>query len=187
MPRRWNNRVFRGFPPWHARVGMVIISCLLIACDQAPRPPSAQNGPNQTTQWPTTLEAAVEDVIGRMNPQELDAFRSMSRKELVRLHHGLGRSIRNRYGLWNGNTQLMQSVCRHIRYKALCEPDTVSKLIIETAWETLQQRSLCEKSGGRWVHDGMFGQAQYCQYTYADGGKPCRSSKLSEVSNMMSM
>lgn len=38
-------------------------------------------------------------------------------------------------------------------------------------------RKLCERSGGRWVHDGMFGQAQYCQYTYADGGTPCRSSK----------
>ena len=41
----------------------------------------------------------------------------------------------------------------------------------------LYPRASCAVIGGRWVHDGMFGQAQYCLHSYPDAGKACQSSE----------
>ena len=37
-------------------------------------------------------------------------------------------------------------------------------------------RASCTVIGGRWVHDGILGQAQYCLHSYPDAGKACQSS-----------
>jgi hypothetical protein len=38
-------------------------------------------------------------------------------------------------------------------------------------------RASCAAIGGRWVYDGIFGQAQYCLHGYPDAGKACQSSE----------
>lgn len=40
----------------------------------------------------------------------------------------------------------------------------------------LYPRASCAMIGGRWVRDGIFGQAQYCFHSYPDAGKVCQSS-----------
>jgi hypothetical protein len=46
--------------------------------------------------------------------------------------------------------------------------------IVGIQW--LYPRASCAMIGGRWVRDGMFGQAQYCFHSYPDAGKACHSS-----------
>ncbi len=47
--------------------------------------------------------------------------------------------------------------------------------ILGVQW--LYPRISCVASGGEWVRDGIFGQAQYCLRSYPDAGKVCQSSK----------
>lgn len=54
----------------------------------------------------------------------------------------------------------------------------VSALSIE--W--LYPRVSCAVSEGKWIRDGIFGQAQYCLYSYSDVGKACQGSKDCEGS-----
>jgi hypothetical protein len=47
--------------------------------------------------------------------------------------------------------------------------------ILSIQW--LYPRATCAMIGGRWIRDGMFGQAQYCLHAYPDAGKECQSSE----------
>jgi hypothetical protein len=51
-------------------------------------------------------------------------------------------------------------------------------LVLVVAWGLwwLYPRISCASSGGRWVRDGIFGQAQYCRHNYSDAGKACTRS-----------
>jgi hypothetical protein len=42
-------------------------------------------------------------------------------------------------------------------------------------WQVYPRVS-CAVSGGRWIRDGILGQAQYCLRSYPDAGKACQSS-----------
>lgn len=41
----------------------------------------------------------------------------------------------------------------------------------------LYPRASCTLIRGRWIRDGIAGQAQYCLHSYPDAGKPCQSSE----------
>ena len=41
----------------------------------------------------------------------------------------------------------------------------------------LYPRASCAVIGGRWIRDGILGQAQYCLHSYPDAGKACQSSE----------
>jgi hypothetical protein len=43
--------------------------------------------------------------------------------------------IRNHYGLWHGNSRLIEAVCG-----GPCHPDDASIIIIEKVWDALQQQ-----------------------------------------------
>ncbi|MBW6516867.1 MAG: hypothetical protein K0B81_09705 [Candidatus Cloacimonetes bacterium] len=59
-------------------------------------------------------------------------LRETKRDDLIMFHHGAGAWIRNNFGLWQGNKELMES----------CDAlfaDSCSEMIIERAWEILQE------------------------------------------------
>jgi hypothetical protein len=61
----------------------------------------------------------------------------MDEGELINLHHSLGEYIRNEFGLWSGNDDLMSSCCAIAKTDKIHE-DTASTIIIEELWERLR-------------------------------------------------
>jgi hypothetical protein len=106
-------------------VVLLSISVPAMAQDEKPL------GPDK---WPTTVEAVVDDIIGTLSPEDKETVRNTQRENLILFHHGWGTGLRNHYGLWRGNSQLIESACGKP-----CHPDDASMIIIEKVWEALQR------------------------------------------------
>jgi len=85
--------------------------------------------------WPATVDEAAERIISGMSDEDKALVRSTKRDDLLMFHHGWGTGIRNDFGLWQGNTALLES-CGPIH------PDGCSMVIIERVWERLQEDGL---------------------------------------------
>ena len=90
----------------------------------------------ESKQWPKTVDDAVDLIIAHMSEEEKEELRGMSKKGLLTLHHELGMCIRNSFGLWEGNTELLES-CGSPAMK----PDSASAVMIRAVWRRLQGRS----------------------------------------------
>lgn len=90
--------------------------------------------------YPKTLPTNVEDAVHYLLMQLPDEHRAiltaMTRQELIGLHHGYGSGIRNGLGLWGQNRALMNDP----ELKGMA-PDDMSMILIEKAWELLQETS----------------------------------------------
>ena len=85
--------------------------------------------------WPTTLKAAVADIISIMSEADKATVRKTKKADLIQFHHGWGTGIRNHYGLWRGNHKLLESACGNP-----CVPDDASVIIIENVWKELRKQ-----------------------------------------------
>jgi hypothetical protein len=95
---------------------------------------AAQNQLQSSKDWPTTVDAAVHDILSNLSDEEKMQIRITRKDGLMQLHFGLVTGIRNRYGLLKGNDKLLLSACGHP-----CRPDDASVKIIEALWEALQK------------------------------------------------
>jgi len=59
----------------------------------------------------------------------------------MNFHFGLGMGIRNEYGLWSGNEELMDS-CREISGDKDHHVDSASTVIIKALWKYFQKHPL---------------------------------------------
>ena len=89
-----------------------------------------------TGQWPATLQEAVDKLVSGLSDHDKEKLRNTKREDLILFHMGWGMSIRNGYGLWGGNEELILSACGGKK----CHPDTASMNIIEKVWESLQEK-----------------------------------------------
>lgn len=83
--------------------------------------------------WPLTVDQAVDRILARLTPAEKQQIRQIPDHDLDLLHFGLGTTIRNKCGLWAGNTALL----------AACgspdlHPDVASGVIVRAVWERLR-------------------------------------------------
>jgi hypothetical protein len=85
--------------------------------------------------WPATLDEAVDLIISSMARDEKQEIQCMAEEDIIFLHFGLGRNIRNQCGLWAGNIELLHS-CGSERI----HPDDAAMVIIEALWRKLQTR-----------------------------------------------
>jgi hypothetical protein len=83
---------------------------------------------------PETLWKAVEAVLDGLSEKggQLEIFRDYREEELCLLHHGLGRAIRNKFGLWGDNTALINDLTKRA---GEMDADGMSSIIIITAWQ----------------------------------------------------
>lgn len=85
--------------------------------------------------WPRSLRAAIDQIVAELDAESLRDLREMPQENLCELHFGLGLWIRNGFGLWQGNRELL----------AECETDdadTASGIILLRLWEHV-------RAGGR--------------------------------------
>jgi hypothetical protein len=67
-----------------------------------------------------------------MKDADRTRIRDTKKEDLISFHHGWGTGIRDEFGLWRGNTNLM-TAC-HADH-----PDDASMVIIEAVWQKLQK------------------------------------------------
>lgn len=84
--------------------------------------------------WPVTIESAVKDLLSTMSDENKQLVKDTTKENLIRFHFGWGRSIRNHYGMWRGNDELIKAACGKP-----CHPDDASMVIIEAVWKALRR------------------------------------------------
>ena len=73
-------------------------------------------------------------MVYELSPDDMLIIKNTPRNELRIFHLDLGLWIRNNFGLWSGNTDLMLSTGPLVFL-----PDEASSIIIEALWERLHQ------------------------------------------------
>jgi hypothetical protein len=87
---------------------------------------------------PKTVEEAVDRLIDELSLKDRTTLSNLSEDELINLHISLGEYIRNEFGLWAGNKDLMASCCTIAQTEKIHE-DTASTIIIEELWKSLRE------------------------------------------------
>jgi len=85
--------------------------------------------------WPKTLDDAVTAIISKMTAENQEKIRNFTLNEVHMCHFGWGLSIRNRFGLWAGNEELLRSCDPEYMH-----PDKASGIIMEAVWKKLQDK-----------------------------------------------
>lgn len=82
-------------------------------------------------------------VLDQILPQEQkDHLKGMKKEDLIMLHHGFGTGLRNGFGLWHGDSQIVKDYGGG-------DPDDVSMKLIEEYWATLHaEPKLQTEQGG---------------------------------------
>ena len=83
--------------------------------------------------WPKTVDDAVDMLIVHMSEEEKEQVRNTSEEGLIALHPDLGMCIRNSFGLWEGNEELLETCGSPAMH-----PDSASAVIIEATRERLR-------------------------------------------------
>jgi hypothetical protein len=86
---------------------------------------------------PITVDQAVERLISDLSFKDKTTFANMAEVELSVLHTTVGEYIRNEFGLWSGNKDLMTSCCFFAKRDKVSEEDA-SSIIIRELWKRLR-------------------------------------------------
>lgn len=87
---------------------------------------------------PRSVDEAVERLISELSLKDRVAIAKMNKRELSAIHVTLGPGIRERYGFWTGNEELMES-CRIQSGKDKFDVSTGSAMIIDVMWARLRR------------------------------------------------
>jgi len=80
------------------------------------------------TGWPETVKEAVDRFVGYLSNEDKEYMKTHSRTDDLQMWITMGREIRNRFGLWQGNKMLMEDAKRE-------HPDDVSAIILDLVWD----------------------------------------------------
>lgn len=78
------------------------------------------------------MEEAVPRLLEILGPEPKKELRELKADDLILCHFGLAMYVRNEFGLWNDNKELMLSS------GYLFDADGCSNEIVKRAWEKLQ-------------------------------------------------
>jgi uncharacterized protein DUF6794 len=83
--------------------------------------------------YPNTVQEAVDRLLAELPIDQQNEIASMSEDDLHLLHFGLGIKIRNEFGFFDGNDELMED-CGEMH------EDECSEVIIKALWERLKDK-----------------------------------------------
>ena len=81
-------------------------------------------------EYPKTIDEAVERLLKELSDKDKAEIAAMKKEDLIDLHFGLGRYIRNNFGLYDGDDALKTDWSEH--------DDSCSSRIIDALWERLK-------------------------------------------------
>lgn len=85
--------------------------------------------------WPKNIKAAVNQLLIELPIEQKNKIVSYSEEELINLHFGMGTYIRNEFGLWHGNKDLLRECGKEDMH-----PDDASMVIIKALWKMLKEK-----------------------------------------------
>lgn len=87
--------------------------------------------------YPKTVAESVDRLMEMLTEEELKKIAAMKEDDLILLHMGLGTHIRNSFGLWADNKELLGD-CGG----GFIHPDSASSVIIKALWEKLKNYNI---------------------------------------------
>lgn len=103
---------------------------------EAPAPLPRESAEADT--WPRTVDEAVNRLMEGLDARSKAQLRTMKEEELGQISPMFGMGIRNGFGMWRGNTALLES-CGDGR---AIHPDNCSSVIIHRLWQRLRAQGL---------------------------------------------
>lgn len=82
-------------------------------------------------QWPRTLQEAVRISILTMTDKDREMLKNTAEEDLVFFHCNWAVNMRNEFGLWHGNDELLRSC-------GAFDADGASMAIIRAVWKALR-------------------------------------------------
>lgn len=82
------------------------------------------------SQWPKTVDEAVKICFLTLTPREKEGMKNTPEENLIMSHFGWAVNLRNEFGLWEGNEELIHSC-------GATNPDDASMAIIREVWMEL--------------------------------------------------
>jgi hypothetical protein len=82
--------------------------------------------------WPRTLQEAANICLLTLTPEEKELVRYTLEDKLIWFDLQWALNMRNEFGMWQGNTALIESC-------GASDPDCASMAIVEAVWKELQQ------------------------------------------------
>ncbi len=86
--------------------------------------------------WPKNIEEAVNKLLELMPEEDQLDLKDTPENKLRSYHFFLGMFIRNQFGLWKGNNELLRSCADKDRYSM--DPNNAAMVIIKALWKRLQ-------------------------------------------------
>lgn len=102
---------------------------------RSPNMPGDKTGSNEL---PKTVEKAVDIIISELSLKDKSTLANMRTENLSDLQISLGEFIRNHFGLWGENAELLES-CRIASGGKNIDAERASLVIIKEIWEKLQK------------------------------------------------
>ncbi len=91
--------------------------------------------PSPQAIWPTTIEDVVYVLDLLLDDEHKQILIKRSEDDLKKSSFGIALYIRNHFGLWAGNKELLRSCGSDEMH-----PDDASMIIIKALWQRLQER-----------------------------------------------
>lgn len=110
-------------------LALVAIPAYSLAVDKEP----ATSAEDSAKSWPKSVDEAVTKIVGGLSEHDRRRVVSTEKEDLILFHHGWGTGIRNSFGLWSGNLELLRSCGSQSMH-----PDEASMVIIEAVWKKLR-------------------------------------------------
>jgi hypothetical protein len=86
-------------------------------------------------EFPKSVGEAVKRLLLEFSDRDKLAFKNSSEADLVLFHLSLGNYIRNEFGLWGSNKELLRDC---FPQNSEPNPDDASSVIINSLWKVLQ-------------------------------------------------
>jgi hypothetical protein len=93
--------------------------------------------PGRMSEYPQTVAEAVEQLKKALPLKDRALMANMQPHQLEHLHSGLGEYIKQNYGLYAGNTKLLQA-CAQAGQIIRPLPDEAAAVILRSLWKNLQ-------------------------------------------------
>ncbi|MDM8539276.1 hypothetical protein QUF70_21180, partial [Desulfobacterales bacterium HSG17] len=91
--------------------------------------------------YPKSIDEAVEKLISELSLKDRTLMANMDKDELIDLTNTLGLYIRNKFGLWEGNNDLLES-CKKLSGEEQLDVDDASMVIVQELWKKLHKTNV---------------------------------------------
>jgi hypothetical protein len=86
---------------------------------------------------PKDLDECFDELKKKLSEKQVEKMKNGREEEMFRYHHGLGRWLRNKWGLWKGSR-----LSRWFNDKGIRHPDDMSGIIFISFWRHLNNRPI---------------------------------------------